>query len=255
MPEFHTAFTAMLRGDDDAMTPWVAAADSYCLRVYRNTVFKALSDAVTSAYPSVGKCLPPEMFAALALGFARAEAPASPVLLDYGAGFTDWLSLTETGQAAPYLIDLARLDRWWTEAHLAADTDAATAETVAGWGPQDFADWAPGLIASARIAAFDDGTPSLWARLREADVPDELTLDEAPEAVLIWRPDEAVTWRVLRPAAYAFLRAIGDGAALPEAATAAARADPGADIAALFAEGLGLRVIAANMDHQGGRHG
>lgn len=249
MPDdFHAAFAAMLRGGDDALLPWVAAADLPRLTVYRNTVFKALGEAVMSAFPSVAKCLPPQGFAGLALGFARAHAPSSPVLADYGEGFAEWLAATEAGREAPHLGRLARLDRLWTEAHLAADSDAVTAAAVAAFTPEDYGRWAPGLIASARIAAFDDGVPSLWTQLRQDAVPEALTLDAAPEAILIWRPDEAVMWRVIDAATFGFLSALAAGATVAEAAGAAIKADPSADMAAMFATVLGLRVIAAKQD-------
>lgn len=246
--DFQNAFAASLYGDDHALSPWVMPAHAHRLRIYRNTVFKGLGEAVMAAFPTVGACLPPQDFAALALDFARSQPPSSPILASYGEGFADWLDAGPTGQAQPYLSGLARLDRLWTEAHLAPDQHTATPDMLASWTPNAYADWRPGLIASARLAAFDHSLPSLWSQLRSLDPnapPDALTLAPSPEAILIWRPEAAVEWRVLTPSAYAFLRAIQARLSLPEAAATAAEHDPDADIAALFSDNLLSRVLRA----------
>jgi hypothetical protein len=245
MPEFHAAFTAAIYGDDAALKAWVAEADMHRLSVYRNTAFKGLRDAVMAAFPTLGKCLPDETFGALALAFARTAAPSTPMLINYGGGFADWFAATQIGQSEPHLVDMVRLDRLWTEAHLAADGDLLQLEDLAAWTPEDYAQRTFGLIPSVRLAHFDTGLPSLWAELRSNDVHDELVLQPDNEALLIWRPDEEVTWRVLKIATYRFLAALQAGNTMTDAVAEVSAHDPNTDVAKLFAEILALRVLRA----------
>jgi hypothetical protein len=62
-----------------------------------------------------------------------------------------------------------------------------------------------------------------------------MELREDPQAILIVRPQDTVTSRVLDLAGLAFLTAAREGASLGEAITAAGQANPTADLAALFA--------------------
>ncbi|HWW24916.1 MAG TPA: DUF2063 domain-containing protein, partial [Caulobacter sp.] len=62
-----------------------------------------------------------------------------------------------------------------------------------------------------------------------------LTLAEAPQGVLIVRPEDTVHSRLLDAAGFAFLTAARNGESLGQAITAAAQADPAADLASLFA--------------------
>ncbi len=76
--------------------------------------------------------------------------------------------------------------------------------------------------------------PGLWLAAREPE-PGDMEWGEDPQGILIVRPDDAVTCRVLDAASHAFLAAVREGQTLGEAITAAAVTNADADLAALFA--------------------
>ena len=63
----------------------------------------------------------------MARAYALAEPPRSPVLMDYGAGFADFIAGFAPAASLPYLPDVARIERAWREAYHAADAEPLTA--------------------------------------------------------------------------------------------------------------------------------
>ena len=57
-------------------------------------------------------------------------------MLLYGQGFADFLRDFAPAADLPYLCGVARLDRFWTEAHCAADACVLAPSALAGVPPQ-----------------------------------------------------------------------------------------------------------------------
>lgn len=245
---FHEAFAAALAGDDAALAPWWGDAERGAagLAVYRNTVARGCIDALAALYPTVAGAVGEAWFTAAAGRYAREHPPVKPSLLDYGEGFAGWLADFPPAAALPYLADLARLDRMWTEAHVAADAVPLDAAAFAALGATDYGRLRATLHPSARIAWFGDGAPSLWRALRDPTRGDgELELGEAAEGVLVVRPALEVESRVLGVAGFVLLAACRDGKALGEAAAAALAVEPETDLAAVFAGLITAGAFAA----------
>ena len=129
--------TALARFQDDfaraLLDPAQPAPPAFA--VYRNTVMKGCIDALQANYPAVAKLVGEEWFRAAAAVYVRDHLPRTPMLLEYGAGFADFLARFEPAAELPYLPAVARLDRFWTEAHAAADEPPLDARALAGAGP------------------------------------------------------------------------------------------------------------------------
>lgn len=203
------------------------------LSVYRNTIAKGGVDALAANFPTVASLVGDDWFRAAAALFVREHPPASAALLAYGEAFADWLTRFPPADDQPYLPAMARLDRMWTMALFAPEARPLPAEAF-DLPPDVLAAARPRLHPSLAFAWFDSGLPGLWLAARQP-APGEMTLGEAPEGVLIVRPEDTVLSRLLDRAGFAFLAAARDGASLGEAITAAAHADPAADLATLFA--------------------
>ena len=213
--------------------------------VYRNTVLKGCIDALQANYPAVSRLVGDQWFRAAAATYARANLPRQPSLLDYGSDFAAFLAAFEPAAELPYLAGVARLDRFWTEAHVARDEIPVAAARVAGFAAADLARVVLRPHASARWAWFEDAPiATIWERNR-APLPDpegEARVAPDPawraEGVLITRPRGTVEWMPLGQAGCAFLDACAEGGTLADAAMAALGADPQADLAALMARAL-----------------
>lgn len=216
--------------------------------VYRNTVMTACIDALAANYPAVARLVGDEWFRAAATFFVRHAPPSQPCLFDYGEGFAGFFAGFPPAAALPYLPDVARLDRLWTEAHLAADEAPLDASRVAALTPTELANAVLAPHASARWAWFDRHPAwSLWRHGR-ADTHSEDGAMYEPvwqaEGALLVRVRGTVESMAASRAECAFLDACAAGQALAQCAAAALAADPDADLAASMARLLRAGAFA-----------
>ncbi len=207
--------------------------------VYRNTVMKGCVDALAANFPAVVRLVGEQWFRAVALDYATWQPPDDPRLLSYGRSFPDFLELCAAARELPYLAGVARLDRYWIEAHVAADADT-DASCLAGLSPggtgRDRGRAAPGrALALVRCAAdLHALEPQPRRRMPAAGA---LEIEWHGEGALLTRPHDAVLWRAASQAECVFLDACAapHGATLAEAAGAAIGCQPDVDLAALLA--------------------
>jgi hypothetical protein len=230
---FQDAFSAALLDPESSAPSELAAQPGFA--VYRNTVTRGCIEALQANYPSVARLVGDEWFRAAALVHVRAEPPRSPVLLDYGAGFAHFLETFAPADELPYLPDVARLDRFWTEAHVAADDPVLAPAAISALPPVQLETARLRPHSAARWQPFD-AQPifTIWQRNRNAD-DDQTEIEWQGEAALITRPDGAVAARSIDAATCAFLDACAAGKTLAVAALAALEVNPQADLAQLMA--------------------
>jgi hypothetical protein len=198
--------------------------------VYRNTVRKGCVDALLANYPAVARLVGEEWMRAAAAEFSRIHPPRSPLLLEYGAEFSAFLEAFEPAAEVPYLAGVARLDRFWTEAHFARNESPLAPERVVALGPGDLADARLRPHASAHWAWFDeDPIFSLWWCNRNGS-GDARDIAWRGEGALVVRPSDSVQATALARADVAFLDACAVGRTVAEAALAALEADRAADL-------------------------
>jgi|GEM_PF-123769 len=247
--DFQAEFAQALLADPDSQPMHASAlARQPGFAVYRNTVLRGCIDALQANYPVVARLVGEAWFRAAAAIYARRNAPPQPMLVDYGDGFADFLAGFAPAADLPYLPAVARLDRAWTESHLAADVPALGAAGLAAWlrAPAD-------RLASLRLAPHPaarwhwfEQLPAytIWQRNR-ATACDAAAIDWRGEGALLTRPAGAVQWRPLSPAGAALLDASAAGAPLGDALAAAGCElhDLGAVLAALLEAGAFAAAI------------
>lgn len=207
--------------------------------VYRNTVMTGCIDALAANYPAVVRLVGDEWFRAAAAAHVRQAPPSHPCLFDYGDGFAAFLAAFPPAAGLPYLADIARLDRLWTEAHLAADEPPLEASRVAALAPAELGRTVLAPHASARWAWFDQHPAwSIWRHARAGTLLDEGAVFEPAwqaEGALLVRAGDTVEAVEARRGDCVFLEACAAGLTLAECAAAALAADPGVDLAATMA--------------------
>ncbi len=204
--------------------------------VYRNTVMKGCIDSLQANYPSVARLVGDEWLRAAAAVFVRTNLPRLPMLLDYGAGFEDFLAAFPPAAELPYLSGVARLDRFWTEAHTARDEAPIDAAIVAHLRPAELARTVLRPHASARWAWFDaQPIVTIWRRNHAPCEDDATEIEWRDEGVLVVRREGAVENADLDAAGCAFLDACASGRTLSDAAMAALAVNARSDLARLMA--------------------
>lgn len=251
--EFQDGFAqALLAADPVAEAkPDIAALTAQPgFSVYRNTVMKGCVDAVHANYPAVGRLVGEEWLRAAAAIYVRTGLPAHPTLLDYGAGFADFLRSFAPAAELPYLPGVAQLDRFWTEAHTARDESSVEPAAIAQRSLHELECVVLRPHAAARWAWFD-GLPifTIWQRNRDPTFDHEAApeIEWHGEGALITRPHAAVQAIEIDAAACAFLDACGAGETLAEAAAAALQTDAAVDLSSLMATLLDAGAFAAEL--------
>jgi hypothetical protein len=168
--------------------------------VYRNNVMVGLTEALRDAYPVVCRLVGDEFFAAMAGVFARAHPPGSPVMLDYGEDFAEFVADFPPAAGVPYLADVARLERAWVEAYHAADAIAVEPK-----------DTSLEMHPAVRLVRSRFAILTIWQANQE-DGPAPLELSDEGDNVLVTRPAAEVQACRISDGAADFIRAVAMGA-------------------------------------------
>jgi hypothetical protein len=247
LADIQTGFAAALVDPDRPVPEDLVGPDgSRALRrfaVYRNNVIVGLTEAVAASYPVVQRIVGEQFFRAMARRFVLDEPPRTPLLLEYGAQFPDFVSHFEPAASLPYLPDVARIERAWTEAYHAAEATPIKPLELSGVPADDL----PGLILkihpSVRVVRSTMPALTIW-RMNAGDGPIEpVDLGAGGEDVLIARPVAEVVAREVPPGGAAFVGALMTGRPLGEAAAVAMEEAADFDLAANLAGLLEAEII------------
>ncbi len=244
LSDFQNAFSQALlaeRFDDVTNDVCSGFVDQPGFAVYRNTMMQACIDALQANFPAVARLVGEQWFRAAAAVFVRNHLPGAPSLLDYDARFAEFIEGFAPAAELTYLADVARLDRFWMEAHVSADAPCVAPRRVADLSRREMARLTLRPHPSARWRMFTLPIYSIWRGNREDALPGALDEFEwRAEGALIVRPDDVVDSIGIDAAECAFLDACGRGVSLEQAALAALSVDPSADLGVAIERLLGV---------------
>jgi hypothetical protein len=183
--------------------------------VYRNNVVAGLINAVGARYPVVKKLLWDEGFNRIAQLYVTAQPPRSPVLLEYGESFPQFLRNVGHSASADYLADVAELESARTRAYHAADAAPVARDAFSRLAPDEILDLCLALHPSVQLLKSQFPVVSIWEANLHAN--DNVLNLWQPESALIARPRLNVEVRRLTPGAYEFLSALAGGCSVGEA--------------------------------------
>jgi hypothetical protein len=200
--------------------------------VYRNNVFAGLTNAVGARYPVVRKLLWEDGFNRIAQLYVSAEPPRSPVLLEYGETFPQFLRSIGESISANFLADVAELESARTRAYHAADATPVARDAFKELAPDEIPDLRLALHPSVQLLKSQFPVVSVW----EANIhANDNTLNLwQPECALIARPRLDVEVRRLTSGTYEFLSALVAGRSVGEAIDRSAANAPEFDLTECF---------------------
>jgi hypothetical protein len=221
LADVQTEFAEALRDPSAEMPAGVSGPDGAPaprrFAVYRNNVVVGLVNAVASAFPAVKRIVGDDFFTAMARIYVVAEPPSSPVLMDYGVTFADFIASFEPAASLPYLSDIARIERAWREAYHAEEATPLGLSDLARVSEADLANLRFRLHPSLRLVRSAFPALTIW-RMNVSDEPPRPVDFTVAEDALIVRPDAEVEVRVVPPGGAAFVAALGAGETFGEAA-------------------------------------
>ena len=217
--------------------------------VYRNNVTVSLIDALAAAFPSTMRITGADFFRAMARFHVRATPPLSPLLLEYGRDFPDFIEHYEYARPVPWLADVERIERAWLDAYHAADAEPLAPQALASIPAGRLAETVLTAHPATRIVRSRFPAVAIFAANR-SDGPVGRIEATGPEDALVTRPYLDVMVRLLPPGGAVFLTSLIAGEPLGAAAAAALAESPEFDLPANIAGMLAAGVFTAI--HQGG---
>ena len=186
------------------------------IAVYRNNVFVGLVEALRARYPAIVNAVGIEFFNALARDFAAFHQPRSPVMMDYGSDFPDFIEQCDALQDYPWMSDVARLERGMTEIYHARDQESVSASLFAGLTSQSLATLRVKFIDACALICSKYPLVTLWRMNRGQIEPAPLD-DLKPESALVYRENYEVEVKAQSQDEGVFLKAVIDGQNLNDA--------------------------------------
>ena len=198
--------------------------------VYRNNVVAGLTETLKDAFPAVQRIVGADFFHAMARAYVAAEPPRTPILLDYGAGFPDFIRQFEPAASLPYLGDVARIERAWTEAYHAPEASPLDPAAFTAIEPSQLPEIRLLLHPSVRVVRSQFPALTIWQMNIGDGVPAPVDFTAGGEDVLVVRPVADVEVRSVPGGSLEFILALAGGMSVLAALTAAISVDPGFDL-------------------------
>ena len=210
------------------------------MAVYRNTVIHGAVEALAANYPVLAQIVGGEMFQGIAVEFATAHPPRTPVLALYGEAFAGWVEQQPWAVDLPYLADVARVERLHIEALAAAD-----AEPITSVDDVSLATLRLTLHPAVRFNWLQTPAMTIWLAHQQA-FRSPIEPEWKHEGALFARPSPFVLHKLrIGRSAHRILFGVRLGETVSASLDAAARLYPEADGKALFASLLNLGAFAA----------
>lgn len=200
--------------------------------VYRNNVVVSLIEALEHAFPAVHRIVGADFFRAMARAYVMFQPPRSPIMLDYGAGFPDFIRSFEPVALLPYLEDVARIERAWTEAYHAPEASPIDPSAFSAVAPDQLPAARLELHPSLRLVRSQFPALTIWQMNVGDGVPAPVDLAAGGEDALIVRPIADVEVRSIPRGSLEFIQALTDREPVLAALEAALIANPCFDLAA-----------------------
>lgn len=210
--------------------------------VYRNNVSSALNEAVAVRYPVVERLVGRDFFRAATREYVLDTPPRSPVLIDYGRDFPEFLATFPPAAGLPYLSDVATLERAYWEAYHAADAKPVDAAAFAAIEAERLPAIRFEFLPSVTVLASSFLIVSIWHTNTHDAEAKSVDLSKGEDAVVA-RPGFEVEIHRLPPGAASFLKSLMGGAALGEAAAGLHEGDSAFDLAFSLEHLIKTRII------------
>ena len=236
----------LLSGDSTELAPAIVA-DSFDgperLAIYRNNFLLSLGEALKANFPVTLQMLGGEFFEQAARRFVLAQPPRRPCLFEYGAGFADHLRDLPHLATRPYIIDVARFEFARIAAYNAPVEPAIAPATLIGLSPDQLEALPIRRARHAQIVSVRAPVLALWQAHQIAE-PDFAAIDMTPRshALLVCRPEQALTSQELDLSASAFLLAAEHETSLGTAVARCGATDD-ASLGRIIALALQLRLL------------
>ncbi|HYL58111.1 MAG TPA: DNA-binding domain-containing protein [Candidatus Acidoferrales bacterium] len=182
--------------------------------IYANMYFYRLLDVLKEDFPATHAVLGDDNFHNLATGYLIEYPPTEPSVYHLGRHLADFLRDHPMRENAPFIVDLAALERATVEVFQAADACALDAESMRAIPGERWPAMKLATHPAVQILSLEWRVAEL---LRAVEDHREWTPAQAGAAsVIVWRRDSRVFYRELEPVECRALQAALGGATFAE---------------------------------------
>jgi hypothetical protein len=209
--------------------------------VYRNNVIVGLINALAARYPAARRLLWDDTFNVIAHLYAVSSPPRSPVLLEYGEEFPDFIRNFGDSTARDYVADVAEIESARVRAYHAADATPVDRQAFASLAPTELAGMRLTLHPSVTLLRSRFPVFSVWESQQAGN--DAYIREWRPESVLIARPYMDVEVHRLPTGGYEFLSALSEGDTVAVSIDRAMTATPAFDLGVNLTTVIGSSIV------------
>lgn len=211
--------------------------------VYRNNVILGLVEALGSAFPAVQRIVGDTFFAAMARTYAALEPPRSPVMLDYGDTFPEFVNSFGPARRVPYLADVARLERAWLEAYHAAESCPIAITSLCIVDTRQLPRVSLSLHPSLRVIRSTFPAVQIWRMNIDGGIPSAIDIRVGGEHAVVVRPAADVEVIQVEAGTATFVQHLGYGASIARALSEAQAEDADFDLAAAWHDLFAIHAV------------
>ena len=165
--------------------------------IYANMYFYRILDALKEDFPATLAVLGDENFHNLVTGYLLEYPPTDPSITHSGGHLADYLRDHPMRERAPFIADLAKLERATVEVFLGPDAPALDPESLRAIAIEDWPAMKLKLHSSAQILSLDWRVSDLLRAVEEHRPWNPPNQDAVK--VLVWRTNARVFHRDLDP--------------------------------------------------------
>lgn len=219
-------------------------------RIHRNNRLHAITGSLAAIHPVVERLVGGEFFTAMARAYVAHDPPASPVLIDYGGGFGDFVAGFAPAASLPYLADVARLEWARHVVYHAAQADPLEIGALAFGAPSSLPDISLALHPAHRFLQSIYPVDEIWRVNQDSHDGDRrVELIRGGYHFLVIRPRLEIRLLALDGATFAFAGALARGSTIGGACRAAAMEENSFDVSAALRSLAGAECF---VHHSGG---
>ena len=197
--------------------------------VYRNNVHHSLVQALADSFPVVQQLVGEDFFTLMAKEYLYLSPPQSPVLLEFGAQFPEFVRRLEAAESLAYLADVASLELLWQQAYHGADAPSVDGQYFADIPAESLYESSPVCHPTLQLIHSEYSIGSIWQAHQDQQTNEQLNI-EGPEWLIVVRPEYEVHVYFMDEPGYRFIERLAQGERLGAVITELSESFPEWDI-------------------------
>jgi hypothetical protein len=209
--------------------------------IYHDIYYSKLAGALAKTYETVAWVLGPDLFHDITARYIDSQPTVPYRLSDYGANFSEYLSLTSKTRGIPFLQDLAQFEWLLKEVQNAATPNPVPQDDIKRFEHSN--NFRISFIAAMRVFQSMYSITELWSRRKEPRYAFEEINWNQPESALIYKKESQLMVESIDPTHAEVILDLQEGKNISEALSGFSEVISPADNIKLFSTLMRAGII------------